>query len=382
MKEYISFDSHKRYTLMEREKRETGQTVQRRVEHRPGAIRECLQGISAGTPVAVEAAGNWSWIVNEIEQAGLAPRLVHPRKAKLMMGMVDKVDKLDVHGLNLLQRNGTLPTVWIPPAPLRELRELTRGRMAISAHRTWLKNRIDAVLSRHGLVAPRCSDLFGRSGRAALVQLTEQLPPEAGMMVRMHLGALELAEGQLIQIERRLAERLTETEEMKRLQTLPGVRPILGAVIALEIGEVKRFPSAEHLASYAGTVPRAHASGDKIRHGSLRNDINHYLRWAFVEAANAVSIHHLRHPHRRVSRLYRRLRLHKGHAKAIGAVAQHLAEAAWHILNRKESYRDPAFKGGAARGAQARRPPRASSPPQTECDALLEQFHAPTRAKR
>jgi transposase len=357
MEEYISFDSHKRYTLMEREKRETGRTVQRRIEHQPGAIRECLKGISAGTPVAVEATGNWSWIVNEIEEAGMLPKLVHPRKAKLMMGMVNKTDKLDVHGLNLLQRNGTLPTVWIPPRELRDLRELTRGRMAISAHRTRLKNRIHAAISRHGLVAPRCSDLFGRSGRAALLQLTEQLPPEASLMVRMHLGGLELAEGQLVQIERRLAERLTETEAMKLLQTLPGVGPILGAVIALEMGEVERFPSAEHAASYAGTVPRVHASGDKIRHGPLRNDINHYLRWAFVEAANAVSIHHLQHPERHVSRLYRRLRSQKGHAKAIGAVARHLAEAAWHVLNRKEAYRDPAMKRGATRGAQARRPP-------------------------
>jgi len=357
MEEYISFDSHKRYTLMEREKKGTGQTKQRRVEHRPGAIRECLEGIAKGTAVAVEATGNWSWIVNEIEQAGMSPRLVHPRKAKLMMGMVNKTDKLDVHGLNVLQRNGTLPTVWIPPAELRDLRELTRGRMAISAHRTRLKNRIHSAINRHGLVAPGCSDLFGQGGRAALVELSDQLPPEAAMMVRMHLISLELAEGQMLQIERRLAERLTETEAMKLLQTLPGVGPILGAVIALEIGDVERFPSAEHLAAYAGTVPRVHASGDKTRYGPLRNDINHYLRWAFVEAANADSIHHLRHPERHVSRLYRRLRSHKGHAKAIGAVARHLAESAWHVLNRKEPYRDPGLKGGVARGAPARRPP-------------------------
>jgi len=135
MEEYISFDSHKRYTLMEREKKGTGKREQRRIEHRAGAIREGLEGIAKGTAVAVEATGNWSWIVNEIEEAGMVPRLVHPRKAKLMMGMVNKTDKLDVHGLNLLQRNGTLPTVWIPPASLRDLRELTRGRMAIAAER-------------------------------------------------------------------------------------------------------------------------------------------------------------------------------------------------------------------------------------------------------
>jgi transposase len=78
--------------------------------------------------VAVEATGNWHWIIDEIEQAGLQPRLVQPRKAKLMMGQINKTNKLDAQGLNRLQRNGTLPTVWIPPGLLRDLRELSRYR--------------------------------------------------------------------------------------------------------------------------------------------------------------------------------------------------------------------------------------------------------------
>jgi hypothetical protein len=65
--------------------------------------------------VAVETVGNWYWIVDEIEAAGCVPRLVHARKAKLMMGQINKTDKLDVRGLNQLQRTSTFPTVWIPP---------------------------------------------------------------------------------------------------------------------------------------------------------------------------------------------------------------------------------------------------------------------------
>src|SRR5438309_922719 len=127
MREYIAFDSHKRYSLVEREDVASGKIVQQvRLTHAPGAVRRYLARCTPGTAVALEATGNWYWIVEEIEQAGLQPRLVHPRKAKLMMGLINKTDKLDVHGLNRLQRNGTLPTVWIPPRPLRDLRELTR----------------------------------------------------------------------------------------------------------------------------------------------------------------------------------------------------------------------------------------------------------------
>ena len=70
--------------------------------------------------MAVETIGNRYWIVDEIEAAGCLPRLEHARKAKLMMGEINKTDKLDARGLNRLQRNGTLPMVWIlgPARPL------------------------------------------------------------------------------------------------------------------------------------------------------------------------------------------------------------------------------------------------------------------------
>ena len=125
---------------------------------------------------------------------------------------------------------------------------------------------------------------------------------------------------------------------MELLKTLPGVGRILSAVMALEIGEVGRFASAERLASYSGTTPRVVSSGDKTRYGKVRSDVNGYLKWAFVEAANVVAVNRGRHPERHVSVLYERLREKRGHSKAVGAVARHLAEAAWHVLTKKEAY--------------------------------------------
>ena len=158
MEEYIAFDSHKRYTWVEHQAVQSGQVRQYRLDHAPGAIRQALSGCAPGTPVAIEATANWYWITDEIEQAGLVPRLVHPRKAKLMMGQINKTDKLDAHGLNRLQRNGTLPTVWIPPGPLRELRELTRTRVVLVAQRTRWKNRITATLAKWGVPPSEYSD--------------------------------------------------------------------------------------------------------------------------------------------------------------------------------------------------------------------------------
>jgi transposase len=351
MKEYISFDSHKRYTLMERETMETQVARQCRIEHAPGAIRAALRGCEPGTGVAVEATGNWYWIVNEIEQAGLRPLLVHPRKAKLMMGLINKTDKLDVHGLNRLQRTGTLPTVWIPSAELRDLRELTRVRMVLAAQRTRLKNRISATLAKYGLVVTAASDPYCVKARQQLNGLVGQLPPHTHWATQTLLAQLDFIEDQIREQEQRLKQLIAITAPMQRLMSLPGVGVILAAVVWLEIGSVARFASAERLASYAGTTPRVHSSGGVVRYGRLRSDVNRYLRWAFVEAANSVAVNHSRCPQRHVSGLYRRLKLRKGHATAIGAVARHLAEATYWVLRRDQTYQEPgSIQGGVSAG--------------------------------
>lgn len=340
MKEYIALDSHKHYSLMERQNRQTGRTVQRRIEHQRGALCACLSECQRGSAVAVEATGNWYWIVGEIEQAGHQPLLVHPRKAKLMMGLINKTDKLDVHGLNRLQQNGTLPTVWIPPADLRDLRELTRTRLVLVSGRTRLKNRLLATLSKYGL-AIAASDNFGAGARAQWQKLLPLLPEQTRFVTEQLLGQVDFITQQIEQQEERLGKLLEITPAMQRLRTLPGVGLILAASMALEIGDITRFATCEHLASYAGTTPRVHSSGDKTRYGRLRADVNRYLKWAFVEAANVVSLQQRRWAARHVVRLYRRIKDRRGHAKAIGAVARHLAEASFWVLNRDEDYREP-----------------------------------------
>ncbi len=352
MNEYIAFDSHKHYTLMERERVADGHAVQRRIEHAPGAIRAALADCEKGTVVAVEAMGSWYWIVDEIEQAGLVPVLVHPRKAKLMMGMINKSDSLDTHGINRLQRAKTLPKVWIPPANLRDLREVTRTRMVLTHHRTQIKNRLLSTLGKYGLVVEGVSDAFGAAGREQWPDLLAKLPEQTRWCCNLLWKQLELSDEQVAQQEQRLQTLVEVTPAIEVERTLPGVGLILASVIVLELGDVSRFPSADRLASYAGTTPRVHSSGGKTRYGQLRPDVNRYLKWAFLEAGNCVALHASRQPQRHVSQLYQRLRNRKNHAKAVGAVARHLAEATYWMLTKNEAYRDPSL-GRAKEGVSA-----------------------------
>jgi len=253
--------------------------------------------------------------------------------------------------------------------------------MVMTRQRTQLKNRVQATLSKYGLTMNEFSDAFGKAARIAMAHRVAQLPEHTRWVTGLLLELLDGVSSRVDQVEARLRELLKLTPEMQRLASLPGVGTILSAVIAFEMGRIERFPSAEHFASYAGTTPRVHSSGGKTRYGRLRADVNRYLKWAFVEAANVVSLHHKTHPERHVSQRYERLRRRKGHAKAVGAVARHLAEAAYHVVSRKRMYRDPTL--GQLRRRRARRPHEPSRTGSgSECDTPSEQLHAPTRAKR
>jgi transposase len=348
--EYIAFDAHKHYTLASVTRPDGRLVREERIEHERGALREFLERCEQGSPVAVETIGNWYWIVDEIEAAGCMPRLVHARKAKLMMGEINKTDKLDARGLNHLQRNGTLPTVWIPPGELREQRDLPRTRMVLVRQRTQLKNRIHATLAKYALHDLEVSDFFGVRGRALLRERFEQLPPHTAYASRQLLAQIEELGRQVRALEKRIRVTFELTPAIQRLLTLPGVGLTLAVVIALEVGDVARFASAEKLAGYAGTTPRVHASGGKTRFGPTRPDVNRYLKWVFVEAANIVCLRRGRAPQCHASRLYDRIARRKGHPKAIGAVARHLAEATYWMLSKQESYREPQGGGRFVHG--------------------------------
>src|SRR5260370_29026334 len=116
------------------------------------------------------------------------------------------------------------------------------------------------------------SDPYGKRGRVELEKNLERLPEQTRWVSGQLLAQLDFVGAQVQQLERRLEELVEVTAEMQWLMTMPGVGVILAATIALEIGEVQRFPSAMHLASYAGTTPWVHASGGRGAYGETSGD--------------------------------------------------------------------------------------------------------------
>src|SRR5262249_4708004 len=340
MEQFIGCDAHKKFSVFVavNEKGHAGDAL--RVLHDRQLYREFLARLPPSSAIAVEASGHYSWIVDEMERAGHRPKLANALEATRRMALTKKTDKLDARGLAILLRNGTLPEVWIPPRELRDQRELLRLRIFLVHLRTRVKNRIHGTLARHNVQIPG-ADLFGVESRLRLGARLPELPMHSREAVEQGLVTVDFLETQIEAAGERLKATTQVSAEADLLKALACVGKVLSMVMMLEIGSVDRFPTAAHLASYAGLVPRVQSSGGHTRMGQVCGNVNRNLKWAFVETANLVVINQRRLCGTHVVRLYQRIKRAKNHQKAAVAVARHLAEAAWWVLTKLEGYREP-----------------------------------------
>jgi transposase len=193
---------------------------------------------------------------------------------------------------------------------------------------------------RYEIGEPR--NLFEGKGRVQLSVHIGGMPIHTRVATQHEWQLIDEVEAHIRELETRIRLSIGQLGYVRLLKTMPGVGEILGATIYLEIGDVNRFPSPEHLASYAGLTPTVHSSGGKTRLGRTSAIANHHLKWALVEAANCIVMQKARYGERHVVKLYDRLRASKNHGKAAVAVARHLAESSWWILKKKQPYREPA----------------------------------------
>ena len=180
---------------------------------------------------------------------------------------------------------GRLPEAWIAPAEVRELRELTRYRQKVVGLRTSCKDQVHAVLAKLG-VPVTCTDIFGTAGSAWLDGL--RLPqPYAGKVTSLRQLAGELS-AQTAMLTAVIADLLAGDRGYQVIQQLPGIGPVLAAVIIAEIGDVTRFQNAGQLCSWAGLTPRHRESDTKVTRGHVTKQGSRMLRWAVIEAIQRV----------------------------------------------------------------------------------------------
>lgn len=161
-----------------------------------------------------------------------------------------------------------------------------------------------------------------------------KLPEPAGMLLRQQLEMLRTVQARIVENEKALAQMMKETADMGCVQSLPGMGPILAAVVVNEIDGIQRFASAQKLCGYAGLCPSTSSNGGKIHQGKLLRQCNKWLRWAFVEAA-WVSVGCSPY----FGDYYKTKRAHGKKANtAILATARRMARITWQLLTEKRNY--------------------------------------------
>ena len=235
--------------------------------------------------MVLEATYGWYWAADTLAAAGAEVHLAHPLGVKAFTYRRVKNDERDAADLADLLRMGRLPEAWIAPPEVRELRELTRYRQKLVHLRTSCKDQVHAVLAKLG-VPVTCTDIFGTAGSAWLDGLG--LPqPYAGKVTSLRQLTGELTT-EITMLSEVIADLLAGDRGYQVIQQLPGIGPVLAAVIIAEIGDVTRFRNAGQLCSWAGLTPRHRESDTKVTRGHVTKQGSRMLRWALIEAIQRV----------------------------------------------------------------------------------------------
>jgi transposase len=320
----------------------------------------------AVTQVAMEATGVYWKPVWAVLEDRFACMLVNARHVKQVPGR--KTDVLDAQWLCRLLEAGLLRASLVPPKPIRTLRNLTRYRKSNIRDRQREANRLHKILEDTGIKLDCvASDLLGKSGRAmldALVSgttdpnlladlargvLRKKLPAlrealegrfdtEHALVVGQILAHIDFLDAAIEQLSGAIEQQIAPLERaVELLCTIPGVERRAAEVLIAETGgDMTAFPTAAHLASWAGVCPGNNESAGKRRSGRSRQG-SKWLRGTLIEAARAAA----RTRDTYLNAQYRRVRARRGANRASLAVAHSLLVAVWHMLQTGETYHDP-----------------------------------------
>ena len=279
--------------------------------------------------VAVESTFNWYWLVDGLMEAGHRTLLVNPCAVQQYQGLKQTDDHSDAFWLAHLMRLKLLPLGYIYPATERPLRDLLRKRLQL------VRMRVTHMLSaQNQLWRSTGMKVESKRIKQADVALCE-LVSDANIQraIRANLTVIAALNAEIAELEVAVKTQAALRPEFRQLLTINGIGDILGLTIALETGDIRRFPTVGQFASYCRCVGSQRVSNGKPKGENNRKNGNAYLAWAFVEAAHSIIRHH-----KAAHRFYQKKRAQKNGALATKALAHKLARAAYYVMRDKTAF--------------------------------------------
>lgn len=284
--------------------------------------------------VALEATTN-SWTFHDqLEPLVKCVLVANSHKLKLITASACKTDKHDAMVLAKLSAANLLPTVWVPPPPVRDLRNVTHHRGQLIQKRTTAKNRLQAILHQHNILSPTGNPCLS-SQEEWWQNLT--LSPVEKLQIKHYWLTIHHC-NELIQETEAVIAQLSLSEdwfdELTFLIQLPGIGLYTGMTILAAIGDIQRFPSPRKLVGYAGLGARVRATGNIVRTGKITKHGRKELRTALVAAA-WVAVRFSEVWESRFQALAQRMETNK----AITAIARKILVVIWHVLTKRQADR-------------------------------------------
>jgi transposase len=280
-RQVVGMDLHRQRSVLVRMTEDGRKLETVRIGNSPQALRAEIAKAGKNPRVVLEATYGWYWAADVLAAAGAEVHLAHPLGVKAFSYRRVKNDERDAADLAGLLRMGRLPEAWIAPAQTRALREVTRFRHKLVQQRTSCKDQVHAVLAKSGIPVTR-SDVFGPGGGIWLDQLV--LPqPYAGKVASLR-ALIAVLGGEISRLEEQAGAMLAGDRGYAAIRELPGIGPVLGAVIVAETGDITRFAKPGQLCSWAGLTPRHYESGTRVIRGHVSKQGSRLLRWALAEA--------------------------------------------------------------------------------------------------
>jgi transposase len=335
---YVGLDVHKRHVVV------AAVDADQRIQWRPKKIainrfwRWAESHLNGDDRIALEAtSGAWPYH-DRLREISVNVVVANAHKVQLIASSRVKTDRHDALVLAKLLAANLLPTVWVPPPCVRELRGLTAHRRRLVRERTAAKNRLHGVLQRHNLLPPP-----GRIDSQAQADWWSSVKLSSAEMLRVRheLMQVEQLSAMIDEVESEVAQLSIKEpwiEHVAYLLQLPGVGLNSAMTILAAIGDITRFAKAGALIGYAGLGASVHASGNTYRTGGITKQGRRELRTVLVECAwMAVRYGPV------WKAMYQRLKQRMPKPKAITVVARKLLVAIWHILSKHEldRYADP-----------------------------------------
>jgi transposase len=284
--QYVGIDLHRRRSVVVRAT-DDGQLLEAvQITNSPLALAQVMTRAGEHPEVVLEATYGWYWAADTLAELHANTHLAHPLGVKAFEYRRVKNDFRDACDLADLLRMGRLPEAWIAPPATRELRELVRHRAKLVSMRSRCKAQVHAVLAKCGIQVPM-SDLFGAAGTNLLNHL--ELPSTYTARINSLRRIMDALDFEIEVFTNLVTGRLARDPGYTAVQTIPGIGPVLGAVLVAEIGEVTRFGSAEKLTCWAGMTPLHRESDTTVHRGRITKQGSRLVRWAVVESVQRLS---------------------------------------------------------------------------------------------